>query len=85
MATSPISSNLPLRLTRFFTRTSTCAVSKSDNSKNFDIFESILEDDDEEWDEDEDVDYINDEDNLISFLNEYYVVYPKKIPKAEYK
>lgn len=56
-----------------------------DNSKNFDIFESILEDDDEEWDEDEDVDYINDEDNLISFLNEYYVVYPKKIPKAEYK
>ena len=28
-----------------------------DNSKNFDIFESILEDDDEEWDEDEDVDY----------------------------
>ena len=49
------------------------------------VFESILEDDDEEWDEDEDVDYINDEDNLISFLNEYYVVYPKKIPKAEYK
>ena len=35
--------------------------------------------------EDVDVDYINDEDNLISFLNEYYVVYPKKIPKAEYK
>ena len=38
-----------------------------------------------EVEEDVDVDYINDEDNLISFLNEYYVVYPKKIPKAEYK
>jgi len=55
-----------------------------DNSKNFDIFESLLDDEDE-WEEDVDVDYINDEDNLISFLNEYYVVYPKKIPKAEYK
>jgi len=42
-------------------------------------------DDEDEWEEDVDVDYINDEDNLISFLNEYYVVYPKKIPKAEYK
>jgi hypothetical protein len=55
-----------------------------DNSKNFDIFESLLDDEDE-WEDDVDVDYINDEDNLISFLNEYYVVYPKKIPKAEYK
>jgi hypothetical protein len=55
-----------------------------DNSKNFDIFESLMDDEDE-WEEDVDVDYINDEDNLISFLNEYYVVYPKKIPKAEYK
>ena len=55
-----------------------------DNSKNFDIFVSLLDDEDE-WEEDVDVDYINDEDNLISFLNEYYVVYPKKIPKAEYK
>jgi hypothetical protein len=55
-----------------------------DNSKDFDIFESILEDENED-DWEDDVDYINDEDNLISFLNEYYVVYPKKIPKAEYK
>ena len=55
-----------------------------DNSKNFDIFESLMDDEDE-WEEDVDVDYINDEDNLISFLNEYYVFYPKKIPKAEYK
>lgn len=55
-----------------------------DNSKDFDIFESILEDNDED-DWEDDVDYINDEDNLISFLNEYYIVYPKKLPKAEYK
>ena len=60
-----------------------------DNTKNFKIFESILEDDDyidedDEWDED-DVEYIDNEDSLISFLNEYYVVYPKKVPKAEYK
>lgn len=38
----------------------------------------------DEWVE-EDVDYIGDEDTLISFLNEYYIVYPKKIPKPEYK
>ncbi len=55
-----------------------------DNSKDFDIFESILEDENED-DWEDDIDYINNEDNLISFLNEYYVVYPKKIPKAEYK
>ena len=53
-----------------------------DNSKDFGIFEDVLEDD--EWEED-DVEYIGNEDTLISFLNEYYVVYPKKIPKAEYK
>jgi hypothetical protein len=55
-----------------------------DNSKNFEIFDSILDEDDDEWDSD-DVEYINDEDNLITFLNEYYVVYPKKLPKAEFK
>jgi hypothetical protein len=26
-----------------------------------------------------------DEDKLISFLNEYYIVYPKKLPKPEFK
>jgi hypothetical protein len=26
-----------------------------------------------------------DEEKLISFLNEYYIVYPKKLPKAEFK
>jgi hypothetical protein len=53
-----------------------------DNSKDFGIFEGIIEDD--EWEED-DVDYIGNEDSLISFLNEYYVVYPRKIPKSEIK
>jgi len=53
-----------------------------DKNKNFEIFESLVEED--EW-EDEDVDYISDESTLINFLNEYYVVYPKKIPKPEYK
>jgi hypothetical protein len=37
----------------------------------------------EEW-EDESYDYM-DEDKLISFLNEYYIVYPKKLPKPEFK
>ena len=52
-----------------------------DNSKDFKIFEEIMEED--EW-EDDGYDYIED-DNLISFLNEYYIVFPKKIPKAEIK
>jgi hypothetical protein len=53
-----------------------------DNSKDFKIFEDVMEED--EW-EDDHYDYINDDDNLLSFLNEYYVVFPKKIPKAEIK
>jgi len=53
-----------------------------DNSKNFDIFEEVLDEKDE-WGDDE-YDYINEE-NLISFLNEYYIVYPKKLPKAVFK
>jgi hypothetical protein len=54
-----------------------------DKNKNFEIFESLIEEGDE-W-EDDDVDYISDESSLINFLNEYYVVYPKKIPKPEFK
>lgn len=53
-----------------------------DKTKDFGIFENVLEED--EWEED-DYDYFNNEDALISFLNEYYVVYPKKIPKVEIK
>jgi hypothetical protein len=50
---------------------------------NFDnnLLENYEED---EWGDD-DFDYINDEDTLISFLNEYYVVYPKKLPKPQIK
>lgn len=54
-----------------------------DNKKDFEMFNEILEEIDE-W-EDEEVEYIDDEDSLISFLNEYYVVYPKKLPKAEFR
>lgn len=52
-----------------------------DNKKDFKLFESLMDDD--EW-EDDNYDYIDDDD-LLSFLNEYYIVYPKKLPKAEYK
>lgn len=56
-----------------------------DSKKDFGIFESVIEDDDEdEWDDDN-VDYIDSEDTLISFLNEYYIVYPKKLPKSEFR
>jgi hypothetical protein len=54
-----------------------------DNKKDFHIFEEVLDEEDE-W-EDDDYDYIENEDTLTSFLNEYYVVYPKKLPKAEYR
>ena len=56
-----------------------------DSKKDFGIFESVIEDDDEdEWDDDN-IDYIDSEDTLISFLNEYYIVYPKKLPKSEFR
>lgn len=54
-----------------------------DNTKDFDIFESIIDEEDE-WDSEE-YDYINNEDDLLSFLNEYYVVYPDKLPKTQIK
>jgi hypothetical protein len=54
-----------------------------DEEENFNIFESMFDDEMDEW-EDESYDYM-DEDKLISFLNEYYIVYPKKLPKAEFK
>jgi hypothetical protein len=54
-----------------------------DNSKDFEIFDEILDEEDE-WGSD-DYEYIENEDSLITFLNEYYVVYPEKLPKPEYK
>jgi hypothetical protein len=56
-----------------------------DMEKDFGIFQSVInEDDEDEWDDDG-IDYLDNEDSLISFLNEYYIVYPKKLPKAEFK
>jgi hypothetical protein len=54
-----------------------------DEKETFDIFESMFDDEMDEWDDDK-YDYM-DEDRLISFLNEYYIVYPKKIPKPQFK
>ncbi len=56
-----------------------------DNKKSYDIFESFIDEDDEEWDFDDETEYIENEDTLISFLNEYYIVYPKKLPKGQMK
>jgi hypothetical protein len=54
-----------------------------DKTKNLNIYESISEELDE-W-ENDDYDYITNEDELISFLNEYYIIYPKKFPKQQFK
>ena len=49
------------------------------------INEDFYEDDDEEFEdmfddfEEEDLD----EDEIVSFLNEYYLIYPKKLPEAQ--
>jgi hypothetical protein len=50
--------------------------------EDFDLFFDI--DDDEEYEEDLDIEEIFlDEDHLISFLNEYYTVNPKSLPKPD--
>ena len=54
-----------------------------DKTKNLNIYETISDEIDE-W-ENDDYDYITNEDELISFLNEYYIIYPKKLPKPNYK
>lgn len=46
--------------------------------ESFDFF-----DPDEEFEEDEEDFQTIDEDTLLSFLNEYYIVNPKKLPKSE--
>ena len=53
-----------------------------ENFLSFDLFE----DDDEDWDLGfEDEEFFIDEDDLISFLNEYYLVYEDRLPGAEYR
>ena len=55
-----------------------------DDSSMMDIFDSIeLDEDWDDWDSD-DEEVILDDDTLISFLNEYYIVFPDKIPDEEY-
>ncbi len=50
-----------------------------------DVFEILSEyDQDDEWEED-DFDYITDDNSLLSFLNEYYIVYPNKLPKTQFR
>lgn len=56
-----------------------------DNKKSYDIFESFIDEDEDEWGFEDDTEYIENEDTLISFLNEYYIVYPKKLPKGQMK
>lgn len=49
------------------------------------IDESFFDEDDDEFDEvydDFEEDFL-DEDEIISFLNEYYLIYPKKLPEAQ--
>lgn len=50
-------------------------------SDDFEILNEYYEDelDDDDWDDTE----VIDEQTLISFLNEYYVVNPNKLPKVE--
>ena len=53
-----------------------------ENFLSFDLFEDV----DEDWDLGfEDEEFFIDEDELISFLNEYYLVYEDKLPGAEYR
>jgi hypothetical protein len=49
-----------------------------------DAFGSINDEDDDwdDWDVDDEETYIDD-DILISFLNEYYIVFPDRIPEEE--
>ena len=54
--------------------------------ETFDFFEMGFDEDDEDllFEEDSEVgDTLIDEDQLISFLNEYYTVNPNRLPKAE--
>ena len=53
-----------------------------ENFLSLDIFDN----EDEEWDLGfEDEEFFIDEDDLISFLNEYYLVYEDRLPGVEYR
>jgi len=50
-------------------------------SENFGFYDDEFDDDDEIFEEDSKIEL--DEDELISFLNEYYEINPKSLPKPE--
>ena len=50
-------------------------------SENFGFYDDEFDDDDEIFEEESKIEL--DEDELISFLNEYYEINPKSLPKAE--
>jgi hypothetical protein len=53
------------------------------NFHNENNFELLEEEDDDYFDEFEDDDLFVDQNEVISFLNEYYVLFIDKLPKAE--
>lgn len=55
----------------------------SEDKDEFFINENY-DDDYDEWDDDG-FDYLHDENKLISFLNEYYIIFPKRLPKSQLK
>ena len=52
---------------------------------NKDVFDILSEYDQDDECGNDDYDYISDDSNLLSFLNEYYIVYPNKLPKAQFR
>lgn len=50
-------------------------------TEDIDVFENFFSDEDDYEEENYDDDAILDEDELVSFLNEYYTVNPKNLPK----
>lgn len=54
-----------------------------EDEESFDFFVYEDEDEDSLFEDDLDDDMIIDEDQLMSFLNEYYTVNPNRLPKPE--
>lgn len=50
-------------------------------TEDIDVFEGFFTDEDDYEEENYDDDAVLDEDELLSFLNEYYTVNPKNLPK----
>ena len=50
-------------------------------TEDIDVFEGFFTDEDDYKEENYDDDAVLDEDELLSFLNEYYTINPKNLPK----